>query len=43
MINRMRQQETTRLGAKFDLCNFHDRLLSAGSISLPLVERRHFT
>jgi uncharacterized protein (DUF885 family) len=43
IINRMRQQETTRLGAKFDLCNFHDRLLSAGSISLPLVERRHFT
>ena len=42
IINRLRQQETTRLGAKFDLCNFHDRLLSAGSISLPLVERRHF-
>ena len=43
IINRMRQQETTRLGAKFDLRNFHDRLLRAGSISLPLVERRHFT
>jgi uncharacterized protein (DUF885 family) len=43
IINRIRQQETTRLGAKFDLCNFHDRLLSAGSISLPLVEKRHFT
>jgi uncharacterized protein (DUF885 family) len=43
IINRIRQQETTRLGAKFDLCNFHDRLLRAGSISLPLVERRHFT
>ncbi len=43
IINRMRQQETTRLGAKFDLRNFHDRLLGAGSISLPLVERRHFT
>ena len=43
IINRMRQQESTRLGAKFDLRNFHDRLLGAGSISLPLVERRHFT
>jgi uncharacterized protein (DUF885 family) len=43
IINRMRQQETTRLGAKFDLRNFHDRLLGAGSISLPLIERRHFT
>jgi uncharacterized protein (DUF885 family) len=43
IINRMRQQETTRLGAKFDLRNFHDRLLGAGSISLPLVEQRHFT
>jgi uncharacterized protein (DUF885 family) len=42
IINRMRQQQTTRLGAKFDLRNFHDRLLGAGSISLPLVERRHF-
>jgi uncharacterized protein (DUF885 family) len=43
IINRMRQQETTRLRAKFDLRNFHDRLLGAGGISLPLVERRHFT
>jgi uncharacterized protein (DUF885 family) len=43
IINRMRQQETTRLGAKFSLRNFHDRLLGAGSISLPLVEKRHFT
>jgi uncharacterized protein (DUF885 family) len=25
------------------LRNFHDRLLGAGSISLPLVEQRHFT
>ena len=43
IINRMRQQETSRLGAKFDLRDFHDRLLGAGSISLPLVERRYFT
>ena len=43
IINRMRQQETARLGARFELRDFHDRLLRAGGISLPLVERRHFT
>jgi uncharacterized protein (DUF885 family) len=42
MINRLREQEQTRLGNGFNLCQFHDRLLSAGSISLPLVEERHF-
>jgi uncharacterized protein (DUF885 family) len=42
IINRLRDQEQKRLGSKFDLCQFHDKLLSAGSISLPLVERRHF-
>lgn len=43
IINRLREHEKARLGAKFNLCEFHDRLLSAGSISLPLVEKRHFT
>jgi uncharacterized protein (DUF885 family) len=43
IINRLRNEERTRLGEKFDLCQFHDKLLSAGSISLPLVEKRHFT
>ncbi|MBM4261109.1 MAG: DUF885 domain-containing protein [Deltaproteobacteria bacterium] len=43
IINRLREQERQRLGSKFDLCEFHDKLLSAGSISLPLVERRHFS
>ncbi len=43
IINRLRDQEQKRLGAKFNLCEFHDRLLSAGSISLPLVEKRHFS
>ncbi len=43
MINRLRQQEQKRLGSSFDLQQFHDKLLSAGSISLPLVEKRHFT
>jgi uncharacterized protein (DUF885 family) len=43
IINRLRQQERARLGGGFDLREFHDKLLSAGSISLPLVEKRHFT
>ncbi|HEY1236203.1 MAG TPA: DUF885 domain-containing protein [Candidatus Binatia bacterium] len=42
IINRVRDQEKNRLGSKFSLREFHDKLLSAGSISLPLVERRHF-
>jgi uncharacterized protein (DUF885 family) len=42
IINRLRNQEQKRLGNKFDLRAFHDKLLSAGSIALPLVERRHF-
>ena len=42
IINRLRDQEQKRLGSKFVLREFHDKLLSAGSISLPLVERRHF-
>ena len=43
IINRLRNEEQTRLGGKFDLCRFHDKLLSAGSIALPLVEKRHFS
>ncbi|MCZ6623366.1 MAG: DUF885 domain-containing protein [Deltaproteobacteria bacterium] len=43
IIIRLRNQERERLGARFNLCEFHDRLLSAGSISLPLVEKRHFS
>jgi uncharacterized protein (DUF885 family) len=42
IINRLREQEQKRLGDKFELREFHDKLLSAGSISLPLVEKRHF-
>src|SRR5262245_60567094 len=42
IINRLREQEQKRLGSKFALRKFHDKLLSAGSISLPLVEKRHF-
>lgn len=42
IINRLRDQEQRRLGEKFSLRDFHDRLLSAGSISLPLVEKRCF-
>jgi uncharacterized protein (DUF885 family) len=43
IINRLRDQEQRRLAGKFSLRVFHDKLLSAGSISLPLVEKRHFT
>jgi uncharacterized protein (DUF885 family) len=43
IINRLRDQERTRLGNKFVLREFHNKLLSAGSISLPLVEKRHFS
>ena len=42
MINRVRERERERLGARFNLREFHDRLLSSGSISFPLVEKRHF-
>jgi uncharacterized protein (DUF885 family) len=42
IINRLRDQEQKRLGDKFSLRDFHDKLLSAGSISLPLVEQRCF-
>jgi uncharacterized protein (DUF885 family) len=42
MINVLREREQKRLGSRFNLCAFHDKLLSAGSISLPLVEKRHF-
>jgi len=43
MINRIREQQKKKLGSRFSLRDFHDRLLSAGSISLPLVEKRHFS
>ena len=43
IINRLRDREQTRLGSNFNLREFHDKLLSAGSISLPLVETRHFS
>jgi uncharacterized protein (DUF885 family) len=42
IINRLREREQKRLGSEFNLCAFHDKLLSAGSIALPLVEKRHF-
>ena len=42
IINRLREREQQRLGQMFNLREFHDKLLSVGSIALPLVERRHF-
>jgi len=43
IINQVRQRQKERLGSGFDLREFHDRLLSSGSISLPVVEKRHFS
>ncbi len=43
IINRIREEQKQKLGARFSLRNFHDRLLSAGSIALPLVEKRRFS
>jgi uncharacterized protein (DUF885 family) len=42
IINRLREQEQRKCGNRFSLRDFHDKLLSAGSIALPLVEKRHF-
>jgi uncharacterized protein (DUF885 family) len=42
IINRLRDLEQKRLGREFNLRAFHDKLLSAGSISLPLVEKKYF-
>lgn len=43
IIDRLRKQEQEKLGERFNLRDFHDRLLSSGSISLPLVQKRHFS
>jgi uncharacterized protein (DUF885 family) len=37
-IMALREREKARLGAKFDLRGFHDRLLSYGSIPVSLIE-----
>ncbi len=39
-ISKMRADAQQRLGDKFDIRAFHDRLLEAGSIPLPLLEQR---
>jgi uncharacterized protein (DUF885 family) len=39
-IRRMRTEAEDRLGDKFDVRRFHDRVLEAGSIPLPMLERR---
>jgi uncharacterized protein (DUF885 family) len=43
IINRLREKERKRLERNFELREFHDKLLSVGSISLPLVEKRYFS
>lgn len=39
-ISRMRRDAEQRLGEKFDVRSFHDKVLEAGSIPLPLLESR---
>jgi uncharacterized protein (DUF885 family) len=39
-ISRLRTKAETELGDRFDVRAFHDRVLSAGSIPLPLLEER---
>ncbi|MBK8542986.1 MAG: DUF885 family protein [Caulobacteraceae bacterium] len=38
-INRIRQQSTTTLGARFDLKAFHDTMLANGAVQLSVLER----
>ncbi len=42
LINGLRKHHRDADPAAFDLRNFHDRLLAAGSVALPLVIRRRF-
>ncbi len=39
-ISRIRRQAEKTLGEEFDLRSFHDRVLEAGSIPLPMLEQR---
>lgn len=39
-ISRLRQEAEQKLGDNFDVRSFHDRVLEAGSIPLPLLEKR---
>ena len=39
-IRRIRTEAEAKLKEKFDIREFHDRVLSAGSIPLPLLEAR---
>ncbi|EMI22531.1 secreted protein containing DUF885, bacterial [Rhodopirellula maiorica SM1] len=39
-ISRLRAESEAELGDAFDLRSFHDRVLSVGSIPLPLLEKR---
>jgi uncharacterized protein (DUF885 family) len=38
-IRAIRAKEEARLGPKFDVRSFHDRLLEQGSVPLPVLER----
>jgi uncharacterized protein (DUF885 family) len=38
-IKELRQKAQTALGAKFDVRAFHDRILSQGTVTMPILER----
>jgi uncharacterized protein (DUF885 family) len=39
VINRLRDAEKARLGARFDIKDFHDRMLNSGAMPLDVLER----
>ena len=39
-IERLRQEARTRLGPRFDIRQFHDRVLESGNVPLPVL-REH--
>jgi uncharacterized protein (DUF885 family) len=40
VIQRLRDEARTTLGARFDYRRFHDALLNLGSLPLPILEAR---
>jgi uncharacterized protein (DUF885 family) len=43
VINRLRDAEKARLGARFDIKDFHDRMLNSGAMPLDVLERMFAT
>jgi uncharacterized protein (DUF885 family) len=38
-ITRLRREAETRLGARFDIKQFHDTVLGSGAVSLPVLRK----